>query len=79
MSAPVTKISLVRACAHEGDWEGALRICARFPRLGDKRGAILAAHACLTRSGRSFYQQIGKDPDLLVEEGIAAIKEQYCE
>jgi hypothetical protein len=74
-----TKISKVRACMHDGDWQGALRICARFPRLGEQRGAILAAHACLSNNGRSFYQQIGKDPDLLLEQGVDAIKEKYCE
>lgn len=73
---PPTKISLLRAAAAADNWAAALRIAARFDRLGDEGAAIKRAHECLTgRAG--FYMQLGRDPEALVAEGIEALRRRY--
>lgn len=57
------------------DWRGALRIAARFPRLGEHGEAIRLGWSALTNAG--FYRQIGKDPDAMVQDGILALRERY--
>lgn len=54
-----SKLSLVRLHMQSGDWQAAVRLAARFPRLGDQRNAILDAHSAYTNP--RFMQQIGKD------------------
>ena len=71
-----TKMDQLKAAAFAQDWPLALRIAARFPRLGEEAIAIRRANDCLT--GRaSFYRQIGRDPDLLVAEGIDALRQRW--
>ena len=71
----VTKISLLRAAATAGDWQAAIRIAARFPRLGAIRGEVLDAHLAFTNP--RFAQQIGKDPAALIEAGKQAVTRTY--
>lgn len=71
----ITKISLLRAAATAGDWQTAIRIAARFPRLGAIRGEVLDAHLAFTNP--RFAQQIGKDPNRLISAGITAITQTY--
>lgn len=70
-----TKISQLKLAAADGDWTTALRIAARFPQLGSHGPRIVRAH----EAGHNprFYRQIGKDPDALIADGIAALRERY--
>ena len=43
-----TKLAKLKAAAFANDWPLALRIAARFPRLGDDATAIRRANDCLT-------------------------------
>lgn len=70
-----TKLSKLKAAAAAGDWAGALRIAARFPQLGADKAAIVRAHECIVNPG--FYRQLGRDPALAIEAGIAALKARY--
>ena len=75
MTGPETKLSKLEAAAARGDWPGALRIAAKFADLGEQRAEITRAHECITRP--DFYRQLGRDPDVCLEAGIAALKERY--
>ncbi|MEY4952827.1 MAG: hypothetical protein RL299_1251 [Pseudomonadota bacterium] len=70
-----TKISQLKSAAAKGDWTTALRIAAHFPQLGDHGARIVRAH----EAGHNprFYRQLGKDPDALILDGVAALKERY--
>lgn len=70
-----TKLSKVKAAAAAGDWQGALRIAARFQDLGAHSADIKRAH----EAGHSprFYKSLGKDPDALFAAWIAALKARY--
>jgi hypothetical protein len=57
------------------DWRGALRIAARFPRLGAYREAITRAHGCFVDP--RFYRQLGFDVDETISTGVKALKDQY--
>lgn len=70
-----TKISVLRLQMQNGQWTEAIRMAARFPRLGDERGAILDAQMALTNP--AFCRGMRKDPDALIEAGIAALKSKY--
>lgn len=70
-----TKLDRIRACAAAGDWQSALRIAARFPSLGDEKAAIVRAHEAFEHP--RFYQQLGRDPAVLIAEGIAALRSRY--
>ena len=70
-----TKLSKLKALAAVGDWQAALRIAARFPHLGDHKAAIKRAHEAFENG--HFYRQIGKDPEALIAEGIAALRSRY--
>ena len=71
-----TKIALLRAAFEAGDMPGALRIAARFPRLGEHKAAIVRAHEALVNPG--FYRQIGRDPEALVSAGVDALRARYA-
>lgn len=70
-----TKLACLKQAA-AGDWPLALRIAARFPRLGDDAPAIKRAHECLAGNGR-LYRQLGMCPEALVAGGIAALRRRY--
>src|SRR5438046_1449488 len=57
---PRAKISQLKAAMRARNWELALRIAARFPRLGEHKAAIVRAHEAYSH-GR-FYEQLGQDP-----------------
>jgi hypothetical protein len=69
------KIDQLKACAASGDWTGALRIAAKFPRLGADKARIERGWEAVARP--DFMRQIGKDPDALMADGIAALKSRY--
>jgi hypothetical protein len=71
-----TKLSQLKALWSAGDRVGALRIAAKFPSLGGEKTAITQAWAAA--SNPSFYRQIGRDPEQLVEDGLAAMVARYA-
>jgi hypothetical protein len=71
----VKKIDLLRAAMDSNDWKKALSIAAKIPRLGAHKDPIIMGHEAYTNP--RFYAQIGKDPDVLINEGISALKERY--
>ena len=70
------KIDELKALMTAGEWHKAIRFAARFPRLGDERQAIQTAASALLSPG--LYRQMGKDPDAMVAEGVAALKGRYA-
>lgn len=70
-----TKLAKVRNAMREGDWDTALRLAARFQRLGEHAKAIQRAADAIAHP--SIYQQIGLDPEQLKIGGIAALKERF--
>jgi len=70
-----TKLDQLKECAQGGDWNGALRIAARFPRLGDDKTRIERGWEAVARP--DFMRQIGRDPESLRADGIAALKSRY--
>ncbi len=60
-----------------GSWELALRIAARFPRLGEHEAAIRRGHEAYTNP--RFYGQLGYDPEALKEAGKQALIARYGE
>lgn len=70
-----TKLNQLRAAWAAGDRMGALRIAARFPRLGAEKEAITRAWEASQRP--ALYRQMGRDPDALVEAGMEALAARY--
>ncbi len=52
-----------------------MRIASRFPRLGSDRAVILAAWEAVARP--DFQRQLGREPEALIEAGIAALKSRF--
>lgn len=73
-SAP--SASEVRALVESGRFREAIARAAKFRDLGDHRDAILGAREAYERP--QFQQQLGKDTLLLINAGIAALRERYC-
>jgi hypothetical protein len=70
-----TKLAQLRALMAAGDWPGALRMAARFQRLGQHKADIERGWAALQRP--EFYRELGRDPEALVAAGIRALQERY--
>jgi hypothetical protein len=70
-----TKLSAVKNHMRAGQWQEAIRLAARFPRLGSERAAILDAHGAYTNP--RFLTQVGKDIDALKRAGQQALLERY--
>lgn len=74
-STPNTKLSAVREHMAAGNWQQAIRLAARFPRLDQHRNAILDAHMAFTNP--RFLVQIGKDLDQVKAAGKAALIDRF--
>jgi hypothetical protein len=70
-----TKLQTLKNHWRSGDAFGALRIAAKFPRLGAERDAITKAWAAIQNP--CFYRQIGKDPQQLIEDGFNAMRSKW--
>jgi len=70
-----SKLARLKEAFAAGDTVGALRIAAKFPRLGDDAGPITRAWAAY--SNPDFYRQIGQDPDALILAGADALRSKY--
>jgi hypothetical protein len=74
-SCPPTKLAQLRRYMRARDYRSALRLAASWPRLGEQTVTIRQGWAAMVHP--RFYEQIGRDPDLMVQQGIAAIRERY--
>ena len=72
-----TKLEQLRALMADGDWHGALRMAARFQRLGQHKRAIERGWEALVRP--AFYRELGRDPEAVVAAGVEALRERYGE
>lgn len=70
-----TKLSAVRAAMDAGDWTTAIRLAARFPRLGAHREAILDAHTAITNP--RWTLGLRRDPAADIEAGRLALMDRY--
>ena len=70
-----TKSDKLKALLLEGNYAKALSMAAKFPRLGKHKDQIRLGHEA--NQNPNFYKQIGKNPEQLVQDGIAALKERY--
>jgi hypothetical protein len=70
-----SKISRLRAALVAGDGVRALRIAAKFPRLGTHRERIQKAWAAYTNP--HTYAALGFNPAALIADGLAALNERY--
>ena len=70
-----TKLSQLRAAMADGDTTAALRIAAKFPRLGEHKEPITRAWAAL--NNRRLYAEMGHDVDSLVSVGVDAVRLKY--
>jgi len=69
------KIDILRSFISANDWEKAISLSAKFPRLGFHKEAITRAHMAYTNP--RFLVQIGKDVEECKQLGIAAIIDAY--
>ena len=72
---PPRKLDGVLAAMRADDWPQAIRLAAKFQDLGVERDAILGAREGLLRP--AFQQQLGRNPEQLIEEGKAALLRRY--
>ena len=70
-----TKLSAVQAAMQADDWQLAIRLAARFQRLGEHRNAILDAHGAYTNP--RFAAQLGRDIEALKTLGRNALVARY--
>lgn len=69
------KIDILVKLMLEEKWNDALSLAAKFPELGKHTKVIRTAHDA--NLNPRFYIQIGKNPEVLRQEGINALKERY--
>jgi len=72
---PRSKTSIIVGHMASGDWRNAIRVAARLPRLDKHRCTILDAQGAYENP--SFYAQIGKDAETLIEAGAAALCDRF--
>lgn len=70
-----TKLDTLKAAAAAGDWQQAIAIAARFPRLGAIRNAVLDAHTAYTNP--RFLAQLRRDPEECIAAGRSALIAAY--
>ncbi len=67
------KIDILRQHMAAGDWHAALRLAASWP---DAEIAVRKGWEASVRP--EFQEQLGRDPDLLKNAGIAALKRRFA-
>ncbi len=75
LGGPPTKLSYVLAAMAADNWREALRLAAKFPRLGDDTAAIQRGWEAYARP--AFYQELGYDLDALKQQGREALVRRY--
>ncbi len=69
------KIDVLTAHMKNNEWKEALRMAARFPRLGSHKKDIQRGYEALVHP--EFYSQLGRDIDGTIAAGITALKDRY--
>lgn len=75
MAEPIKKIDQLRAHMAAGEWQQAISLAAKFPRLGKERNAILDAHTAFTNP--RWVVGLGKDVKQCIAEGVDALCVKY--
>jgi hypothetical protein len=70
-----TKLQTLKDAAAANNWQKAVAIAARFPRLDGIREAVLDAHMAYTNP--RFLTQVGKDVEVCKQSGRDAITDSY--
>jgi hypothetical protein len=70
-----TKLARIRRAMRAGNWDEALRLAAKFQRLGEHTEAIQRANAA--QGNPAMYEELGYDLAKLKSEGIVALKERF--
>lgn len=70
-----TKSSILKKYMAAGDWRSALKLAAKFPRLGSHKVSITRANEAMNNP--AMYVQMGYDTRQLYRAGIAALKTRY--
>ncbi len=73
---PARKLDAVLDAMRADNWPEAIRLAAKFPRLGDEAKDIMRAQEALARP--AFQRQLGRDPAQLIEAGKAALLRRYA-
>lgn len=75
----ITKLHQLKVFMAAGDYRAALHLAASWGKrgLGSGPEADAITQAWAAMANRSFYKQLGKDPDALVRAGLAAIRSRY--
>lgn len=71
----MTKLDQLKKEFYDGNYEAAISMAAKFPRLGDERDTILTAHECYKRPG--IMKQMGRDIEACKRDGIEALRHKY--
>ncbi|NUF49511.1 hypothetical protein [Gilliamella sp. ESL0250] len=71
----ITKTEQIKAAIMKNDYKKAISMLAKIRKLGKYTEDIL--NADMAYKHRNFCIQIGKDPDILIDKGIIAIKTKY--
>ena len=75
MSELLTTVEKIRAALDAEDGVGALRLAKGMVRLGIQKDAIERGWAAHTNP--DFYRSLHCNPDALVSQGIAAVRERF--
>jgi hypothetical protein len=73
--APDSKLAKIRNAMAGGDWDGAIRMAARFPALGEQATDIRRANDAINNPG--LYRQLGHDLEEIRQKGISALKTRF--
>lgn len=69
------QIDILRELWAAGEYRKALKLAAKWPRLGAQARAIKDGWDATSNPG--FYRQINKNPDAMYKAGLAAVAERY--
>jgi hypothetical protein len=68
------KFAKVLSAISDGDWDTAIKLAASVTKYGTHAEAIQRGKDAILNP--DFYRQLGRDPDKLRSEAIAALKER---
>ncbi len=70
-----TKLNKLKLMWAAGDYRGALKLAASWPRLGDDKSVITCGWSAL--QNEKLYRQMGRDPVALYRAALAAVATRY--
>jgi hypothetical protein len=70
------KIDILREAMDKQDWQKAVSVASKFPRLGTIRNVILDGQMAYTNPG--FMRQINKDPERAKDAARDALIATYA-